>query len=84
MIMKRAPDIEALRAAKREERRKQRMVEEESSVVTYKKLKEGSGTWKTWETVTERVTPGTSREDMLQRRAKEKVSALPCLALLAH
>ena len=29
------------------------MVEEESSVVTYKKLKEGSGTWKTWQTVYE-------------------------------
>ena len=72
MVLKRAPDLEALRAAKREERQRLRQLEEESSTVTYKVLKEGSGTWKTWKTVTERVDAGTSREDMLRRRESQK------------
>jgi len=72
LILKRAPDIEALKAAKQAERKKQRQLEEEESTVTYKVVKQGSGTWKTWETVTERVGAGTSREDMLRRRESEK------------
>lgn len=72
MLIKRAPDVEALRAAREAERKRAKRLEEESSVVTYKVLKQGSGTWKTWETVTERVAAGTTREDMLRRREAEK------------
>jgi len=96
MIVKRKPDIEALKAARREEKRKsgssvartlcrqppslrcaalvraEKALETESQTVTYKVVNPGSGTWKTWKTVTEKVDGGMSREDMLQRRAKEK------------
>lgn len=72
MLLKKAPNLEALRAARAEEKRRQKKAEEESSMVTYKVLKAGSGTWKTWQTVTEKVTAGTSREDMLMRRSNEK------------
>jgi hypothetical protein len=72
MVLKKAPDLEALRAARAEEKRRRKKAEEDSSTVTYKVLKAGSGTWKTWQTVTEKVSAGTSREDMLQRRSKEK------------
>lgn len=72
MVMKKAPDIESLRRARAEEKKRQKQMEEESSTLTYKVLKAGSGTWKTWQTVTEKVAAGTTREEMLQRRAKEK------------
>ena len=74
LVHKKAPDLEALRAAKREERKKQRQTEAEGETLTYQKLKggQGAGTWKTLQTVTEKVGPGVSREDMLQRRSKEK------------
>ena len=72
LVQKRAPDVEALKAARREERKRQRQAEEEESMVTYKVVKQGSGTWKTWQTVTKKVAAGTSREDMLRRRASEK------------
>ena len=72
MLLKKAPNLEALRAARAEEKRRQKKAEEESSMVTYKVLKAGSGTWKTWQTVTEKVSAGTSREDMLMRRSNEK------------
>jgi hypothetical protein len=72
LVQARAPDVEALKAARREERKRQRQAEEDESTVTYKVVKQGSGTWKTWQTVTEKVSAGTSREDMLRRRASEK------------
>lgn len=72
MFVKKAPDIEALRAARAEERKRIKKAEKESSSVTYKVLKAGSGTWKTWQTVTEKVASGTSREDMLMKRASER------------
>ena len=72
MVLKRAPDLEALKAARAAERRRLKQLEEESSSVTYKVQKAGSGPWKTWTVVTERVEAGTTREDMLRRRAKEK------------
>jgi len=74
LVHKKAPDLEALRAAKCEERKRQRQAEEDGEMLTYQKLKpsQGAGTWKTLQTVTERVGPGVSREDMLRRREKEK------------
>ena len=72
MILKRAPDLEALKAARAAERRRLKKLEEESSTVTYKVQKAGSGPWKTWVQKTESVAAGTSREDMLLRRASEK------------
>jgi nucleoid-associated protein YgaU len=84
LILKKAPDVEALRAKRREEKRRQRQLEEEAQLVTYKRLKQGSGTWKTWETVTERVAAGTSREEMLSRRVNEKVRSVPGLRLSFH
>ena len=49
-------------------------LEEEGATLTYQKLKagQGAGTWKTLQTVTEKVGPGVTREDMLRRREKEK------------
>ena len=73
MLLKRTPDLAALKAARAEERKRQRRLDEESSTVTYKTLKPGgSSTWKVWQTVTEKVASGTTREDMLRRREKEK------------
>lgn len=72
MYAKRKPDVDALRAARAEEKKRAKKLEAEASQVTYKVLKAGSGTWKTWETRTETVAAGTSREDMLRRRASEK------------
>jgi hypothetical protein len=106
MVLKKAPDIEALKAARAAEKKRLKKLEEESSVVTCARVhcrlsfalarlfillltlrfsrsplslmftdkvqKAGSGPWKTWTQVTERVASGTSREDMLARRAKEK------------
>jgi hypothetical protein len=72
MIIKRAPDLDALRAARAAERKRAKRAEEEASLVTYKTIKPGSGTWKTWQVVTEKVDAGTTREDMLRRRESEK------------
>lgn len=73
MIIRRAPDKEALRAARKAERKQAKAEADEARYVTYKKYKEGTNsTWKSWTTVTERVEKGTTREDMLQRRASEK------------
>ena len=72
MVIKRAPDLEALKAARAAERRRLKQLEEESSTVTYKVTKQGTGPWKTWKNVTEKVDAGTSREDMLRKRAHEK------------
>ena len=72
MVLKKAPDMEALKAARAAERRRLKQLEEESSTVTYKVTKPGTGPWKTWTTVTEKVSTGTSREDMLRKRASEK------------
>ena len=74
LVQKKAPDLEAIRAAKREERKRQKQLEEEGATLTYQKLKagQGAGTWKTLQTVTEKVGPGVTREDMLRRREKEK------------
>ena len=72
LVLKRAPDLEALKAARATERRRMKQLEEESSSVTYKVQKKNSGPWKTWTVVTEKVDAGTTREDMLRRRAKEK------------
>jgi hypothetical protein len=73
MFVKRKPDFEALRAARKEEKKRARMLEEEEATVTYKTYKHGDGgVWKSWKTVTETVAAGTTREDMLDRRSKEK------------
>ena len=74
LVQKKKPDLEALRAAKREERKKQRQEEKEGSMLTYQKLKpaQGAGTWKTWQTVTEKLDPSVTREDMIRRKEKEK------------
>lgn len=72
-FVKKAPDLEALREAKREEKKRARKLEEASQTVTYKSYKHGDGgVWKSWKTVTETVAAGTTREDMLVRRASEK------------
>ena len=71
MFVKKAPDVEALRAAKKEEKRRAKQRKEEDKTVTYKVVVPGSGTWKTWKQVTEKA--GTmSRDDMLQRRIDNK------------
>ena len=73
MLLKRAPDVAALKAARGEAKKKQRKLEDEESYVTYKVNKPGtSSAYKVWQTVTEKVASGTTREDMLQRRAAEK------------
>ena len=72
MILKKAPDIEALKAARAAERKRLQKLEAEGASMTYKVQRAGSGPWKTWTTVTEKVSAGTSREDMLLKRAKEK------------
>ena len=71
MLVKRKPDVEALKAAAREKKRREKALEADSNTVTYKVVVPGSGTWKTWKTVTERAD-GLTREDQLERRAKEK------------
>merc|ERR1719446_735463 len=68
MVIKKEPDLESLKAAKAEERKRAKRMEEEAHEVTYKVVKAGSGTWKSWETVTEKVVGGMSREEMLQKR----------------
>ena len=73
MFVKRAPDVEALRAAAKEEKKRARHAKEESQTVTYKTYKQGGGgMWKTWQVVTEKVGAGVTREDMLVRRQSEK------------
>jgi len=71
MLVKAKPDIDAIKAARREQKKRQRAIEEDSKTVTYKVVDGGSGVWKKWKTVTERCD-GMTREDMLERRAKEK------------
>jgi len=71
MFVKRKPDVEALKAARREAKRRSKALEADSNMVTYKVVVPGSGAWKTWKTVTERCE-GMSREAQLERRAKEK------------
>jgi hypothetical protein len=73
MFVKRKPDIEALKAARKEQRKKQRALEESSKSVTYKVMaQDGGGVWKKWKTVTERCDEGMTREDMLIKRASFK------------
>ena len=72
MILKKAPDLEAFKAARAEERKRAKRLKEDSQEVTYKVVKAGSGTWKKWETVTEKVQGGMSREQMLQKRIEHK------------
>ena len=45
MFVRKAPDLEAIRAARREERKRAKRSVEESKEVTYKVLKPGSGPW---------------------------------------
>ena len=61
-----------MQAARAEERKRAKRMAEEAQEVTYKVIKSGSGTWKKWETVTEKVAGGMSREDMLQKRINMK------------
>jgi len=72
LVIKKAPDITALRQARADERKRSKAAAEAMKEVTYKVVKPGSGTWKKWETVTERVASGMSREDMLTKRAQMK------------
>eukprot|EP00965_Chrysotila_dentata_P207802 6184339-Pleurochrysis_carterae.AAC.3 len=72
LIIKKAPDLSALRRAREEERKRSKQAAKEAKEVTYKVVKQGSGTWKKWETVTERVSGSLSREDMLQKRVEMK------------
>lgn len=72
MVLKKAPDLEALKAARAAEKRRMKQLEEEGASVTYKVMKGGTGPWKTWQNVTEKVAAGTTREEMLLKRAKEK------------
>ena len=72
MYVRRAPDIDAIRAARAEERKKAKRAVEEAQEVTYKVLKADAGPWKVWKTVTEKVEGGVTREEMLDRRAREK------------
>lgn len=71
MFVRKAPDVEALRAARDARKRQERRLAEESSSVTYKVVVPGSGTWKKWKTVTETGGERT-REEMLDMRAKNK------------
>ena len=72
MFVRRAPDIDAIRAARAEERKKARREVQDAKEVTYKVLKGDSGPGKVWKTVTEKVDGGMTREEMLERRAREK------------
>ena len=63
---------DAIRAARAEERKKARREVQDAKEVTYKVLKADSGPWKVWKTVTEKVDGGMTREEMLERRAREK------------
>mmetsp|Transcript_41191 Transcript_41191/g.68506 ORF Transcript_41191/g.68506 Transcript_41191/m.68506 type:complete len:215 (+) Transcript_41191:16-660(+) len=73
MVVKRAPDMEAIKRARKEERKRAKTAAEDAKQVTYKVLKNpGSGPWGTWTTVTEKVDGAMSREDMLQKRVKMK------------
>ena len=71
MVVKKKPDLEVLRAARREKLKRAKDVVEEGKTVTYKKVIASSGTFKKWETVTEKGS-SMSREDMLNVRAKYK------------
>ena len=61
MFVRKAPDVEALRAARDARKRQERRLAEESSSVTYKVVVPGSGTWKKWKTVTETGGERTAR-----------------------
>ena len=71
MVVKKKPDLEALRAARRAKQKSAKEAVEGSKTVTYKKVIASSGTFKKWETVTETAS-SMSREDMLNVRAKHK------------
>ena len=45
MFVRKAPDLEAIRAARKEERKRAKRSVEESKEVTYKVTKPGSGPW---------------------------------------
>eukprot|EP00308_Calcidiscus_leptoporus_P013410 CAMPEP_0119362504 /NCGR_PEP_ID=MMETSP1334-20130426/9552_1 /TAXON_ID=127549 /ORGANISM="Calcidiscus leptoporus, Strain RCC1130" /LENGTH=215 /DNA_ID=CAMNT_0007377725 /DNA_START=6 /DNA_END=653 /DNA_ORIENTATION=- len=72
LVIKKAPDVAALKQARAEERKRAKAVAEAAKEVTYKVVKPGSGTWKKWETVTEKVAGGMSREEMLRKRVEMK------------
>ena len=71
MVVKKKPDFEALRAARRAKQKSAKEAVEGSKTVTYKRVIASSGTFKKWETVTE-TGVSMSREDMLNVRAKHK------------
>ena len=71
MVVKKKPDLEVLRAARRAKQKSAKEAVEGTKTVTYKKVIASSGTFKKWETVTE-TGSSMSREDMLNVRAKYK------------
>lgn len=72
LVVKKAPDLAALKQARAEERKRSKAAAEAAKEVTYKVVKPSSGTWKKWETVTEKVAGGMSREEMLHKRVQMK------------
>ena len=71
MVVKKKPDLEALRASSREKQKRAKEAADETKTVSYKVVVAGSGTFKKWETVTE-TGSAMSREQMLNMRAKHK------------
>jgi len=73
MVVKKAPDLTAIKAARAEERRRAKRVMAESKEVTYSVLKPGQNAGASkWMTVTEKVKVGMSREEMLFKRVEKK------------
>lgn len=72
MFVRKAPDMEALRAERDAKKARAARADQASKEVTYKVYKNSTGTWNSWKTVTERVAEGVTREDMLDKRCKMK------------
>ena len=70
--LRKAPDMEALRAERDAKKARAARADQASKEVTYKVYKNSTGTWNSWKTVTERVAEGVTREDMLDKRCKMK------------
>jgi len=64
--------VDALRAAHAHSKQRAKEAEDDMKEVTYKVYKNGTGPWSSWKTVTERVSVGVTREDMLDKRANMK------------
>mmetsp|Transcript_16278 Transcript_16278/g.52206 ORF Transcript_16278/g.52206 Transcript_16278/m.52206 type:complete len:221 (+) Transcript_16278:92-754(+) len=72
MFVRKAPDMEALRAERDAKKARAARADQASKEVTYKVYKNSTGTWNSWKTVTERMAEGVTREDMLDKRCKMK------------